>query len=792
MPRIVRDWAALFGPLLTSIRGELTNEEPRPPLKVIVNGLLALASVGIALVACELAARVGLPRYALLAEPPPARHDPVRMTWMDMWPHGDTGVEHQLLYNNLGGRQHRNFAANELRDGVNVAFFGDSYTENRRLPAQYSFTEPLDHLLNVRRGAAGAAPAQRVNVLNFGMGGTGPGAQYLFYQSLPMKKQLRHVVYVHCPNDMVDLRSAGVWRTNAVGDLVARTPGDPGPWLRALSRLHLTYLALDTWRRLVPGPEPGGGGSGLDHGEADAVFRAVVLRWRREVEANGGTFHVALLPLDASDWFAAAPWPESLDIVDLGACFDGIFPGWNWWTDLRFRKDGHWNAFGNLLAAHCLVRFLEPRLGLAALDGDGLARQTHAYYEAFAEDDGWPGQRWTPKAPWALPRPFENGEAQAIVGRYLALADDSGERRRRAIAQVRATPPVVARGGWRVHVSVRERIAVFVKASCAEAEPASRLFAQPFPPNTGVLGRSYIHEYGELPVHRQAVWWTGGDCATAIALPLQPVPWLLVGEYRHGRGGPTRWQAAVRLDAPERVAATTARYRREFHRIAAGTPAVRGRWNIHVDGAELAFLKAPCRSADTGEFFIRAWPAHPELARGPDGFILWEAFGQPLRFFDDKCLVKMRLPQWPVAAVRTGQEWPRDGQGWQVQFHVDPDRFRHAYLQTRHRPAATAGGFRIYWTRTREDRDAVTYVKTPCGAADVAPRFFLHALTTERGRSVRDAAIADLDFDFDNRGVVEGGEGGRCVAVAPVPVGVRRVRTGQFAADAGVLWQAEL
>ena len=419
-------------------------------MKAIVNGMLALAAVVGALLVCELAARVGLPRYALLAEPPPARHDPVWMSWMDMWPNPDTGVRHQLLYNNLGGRQHRNFAAGELRDGVNVAVFGDSYTENRRLPAQYSLTEPLDHLLNVRRGepdATAAAPGRlRVNVLNFGMASTGPGAQYLYYQSLPMKERLRHVFYVHHPNDGSDLHSAGVWRTNAVGDLVARTPGDPGAWLRWLSRLRIAYLALDAWRRVFPAA-PGADAGSLDHRESDAVFRAVVLRWRREVEANGGTFHVALLPLAASDWFSGMDWPESLDIVDLGTCFDGLFPGWDWQADMRFRNDGHWNGFANMLAARCLLRFLEPRLGLAALDGDALARETHLYYQAFAEDESWPGQRWTPRPPWALPPPLPPPPQQRRGPSHRGPLPRPHHRRRPAPAAGDRAGPRDAAGG---------------------------------------------------------------------------------------------------------------------------------------------------------------------------------------------------------------------------------------------------------------------------------------------------------------------------------------------------------
>lgn len=62
--------------------------------------------------------------------------------------HPDTGARHPVIYNDFGSRQHRRFDVESLKHAQNVAFFGDSYTENIRMEAQYSFTEVLDFLLN--------------------------------------------------------------------------------------------------------------------------------------------------------------------------------------------------------------------------------------------------------------------------------------------------------------------------------------------------------------------------------------------------------------------------------------------------------------------------------------------------------------------------------------------------------------------------------------------------------------------------------------------------------------------
>ena len=116
------------------------------------NLLLALGSLVVGLSLCEVALRVFHPRYEYAANPPQRTYP----YWRSEHRHPDTGAKHLVAYNNLGSRQHRNFHERDLAGAVNLAFFGDSFTENLRLPAHHSFTEVLDHLLN---GAAESLPA---------------------------------------------------------------------------------------------------------------------------------------------------------------------------------------------------------------------------------------------------------------------------------------------------------------------------------------------------------------------------------------------------------------------------------------------------------------------------------------------------------------------------------------------------------------------------------------------------------------------------------------------------------
>ena len=137
-------------------------------MRTAANLLLALASLTAGVALCEAALRVFHPRYEYAAGPPQRDYYSRRLH-----PRPDTGERHLVVYNNLGSRQHRDFSERDLAEGVNLAFFGDSFTENTYLPVQYAFTEVLDFLLNLDSPHT-RADTPRINVLNFGQTGTGP------------------------------------------------------------------------------------------------------------------------------------------------------------------------------------------------------------------------------------------------------------------------------------------------------------------------------------------------------------------------------------------------------------------------------------------------------------------------------------------------------------------------------------------------------------------------------------------------------------------------------------------
>ena len=768
-------------------------------MRTAANLLLALASLTAGVALCEAALRVFHPRYEYAAGPPQRDYYSRRLH-----PRPDTGERHLVVYNNLGSRQHRDFSEDDLAQGVNLAFFGDSFTENNYLPVQYSFTEVLDFLLNQH------TPPQhpRINVLNFGQNGTGPARQYRLYRSLAVKRRLRHVFYVHCPeNDIGDLRDATRHDTQISG-LVGKAFS---PWLRALSRLHLTYLALDGWQRL-----------GFDElaprhfdmsvPDAVAAMDGLLRMWRQEVEANGGAFHVVLLPTpDGDRWFRETKALASWDVVDLAECFDERIPNYSY-ADWRFEADWHWNEAGNMVAAHCLYRHLEGILGLPARADADLARTRGAYYRAFHDSDDWIGRRWMPGPPWALPAPPADDRESRILARYLALREDAPAIRERAVP-ARIGPVVLAkameageqvlrrRDGWNARLSREHRLVVLRKSPCEARETGEALFMRVVPWSPAHLavgerpqGFRVVESRFIQDAFRRTAGPAGGECVLPTHIGAAPVASVVVGE--RGGGGGTLWKSEFAVDPPRVWRRARREYRQRYLAIARTPPAARSEWNIHALAArrELALLKEPCAVADTlGQFFVRLWPADGQavgrIERG-DGYfeISGEFQTERLNSFamvDDKCLMQVGLPHWTIRAVWVG-EHARDARDnsafrWQAKFYWDIDGLRRADAWASERRPDAAGAFDVY----RRD-DALVYVREPCAEADTRHRFFLHILHAPQAEGDQDSR-ANLDFDFGERGARFDG---KCVAVAPLPGPISQLHTGQFS-SAGETWAVE-
>ena len=454
---------------------------------ILANAALLLASCLAGLLLCEAGLRLFHPKYAYLAEAPFIR-DPnlLRMRIPDnrsFSGHPDTGARHPFFHNNLGLRQHRDFSAEDLENSVNIGFFGDSFTENTRIKAQFSFTEPLDYLLNIgqERGTKGGG----VNVLNFGVNGYATAQSLLRYELLDFREALDHVFYIYCENDLLDDLASGLFRLDDAGQL---TRGEaPSGRFSLVSKLHLPYLVLDAGGRLPAHLEEmeievrqlkhklvqrreDYKAQGLQMG-AFPLFRQLLRRWKKAVESNGASFRLLWLPrknYDPASGVAAIVEQEGVETLSLRDCFGARDPAhlrtpWAH-SPYRFERDEHWNEAGNRLAAVCLHRVLESDLGLPRLSDEDVALALRRYYSAFE----------TP----ASPDSPASAQAEAIRRKYLALERDmSPWVPSPAGRALRARFDVQLRDGW----------LVYIKEGCASADIEDRFFLHVFPVDVGDL-----------------------------------------------------------------------------------------------------------------------------------------------------------------------------------------------------------------------------------------------------------------------------------------------------------------
>ncbi len=250
-------------------------------------------------------------------------------------------------------------------------------------------------------------------------------------------------------------------------------------------------------------------------------------------------------------------------------------------------------------------------------------------------------------------------------------------------------------------------------------------------------------------------------------------------------------------------------WRGEWRRRRALGLVARSGFNVHVvasgetrrGAGELAYLKAPCDLDDTqGRFYLHLVPVDANLASGATemerrDFIFFNGHGV---VFDDKCLMRLALPPWPVANVYTGQFHPAgDAASWRTAFRLDVERLRDVLHAVRGEAPLARGAFDLFYVprhlRRDSRRGALRYVREPCTWDAVRRRFFLHVVPVAAAalpEARRRSGFANLDFDFGERGALVDGA---CVATVELPdYDIARVRTGQFEPGGGVAWRVEL
>ena len=114
-----------------------------------------------------------------------------------------------------------------------IGIFGDSFTHNRQVNEDWTFTSILDN----------EVAESNWNVVNFGVAGYGLDQAYIRYEKYA-ELDLKHVFFVFFANDFIGLRETGLVHLED-GAIRFQKPS-PNPLRRFLGRFRLTYLAIDS------------------------------------------------------------------------------------------------------------------------------------------------------------------------------------------------------------------------------------------------------------------------------------------------------------------------------------------------------------------------------------------------------------------------------------------------------------------------------------------------------------------------------------------------------------------
>ncbi len=273
-------------------------------------------------------------------------------------------------------------------------------------------------------------------------------------------------------------------------------------------------------------------------------------------------------------------------------------------------------------------------------------------------------------------------------------------------------------------------------------------------------------------------------CLVSVPLPAYPVRALQVGQRPHPKATHPLWQADLPL-APNPA------YRAAYRALAARPPTHRSPFDVYVGAATVTFAKQPCAAADTlPRFLLRVAPVDPPAPSERYFDTLDFPFFAHGARFDDVCLASVPLPAYPLRALQVGQQAPGAPRPrWQADLPLAPaparPEYRAAYRALAARPPTHRGAFDVYVGAA-----TVTFAKMPCTAADLAPKFVLHAVPADP-QALPGRPFASLDFYFLARGAQFADA---CLASVPRPAyPLQRLTVGQWiSGTARPRWQADL
>ena len=232
----------------------------------------------------------------------------------------------------------------------------------------------------------------------------------------------------------------------------------------------------------------------------------------------------------------------------------------------------------------------------------------------------------------------------------------------------------------------------------------------------------------------------------------------------------------------------------------AAEPLLRSVYDVHHDGRTLIYVRDGCPRDDVEaggpRFFLHltpvdvgaVWPDWRRTSAQRSGFDNRDqALRGALERIDGNCVAAVVLPDYPIAAIRTGQITD-DGVLWEADIAFGEEAPDYAAAR---REALTKEPLARSVYDVHLDGRMLTYLRDGCTEAEADARFFLHVVPADEG----DLPEHRREHGFDNRDFHLARSGaridGNCVAVARLPdYPIAAIRTGQYDGT-GALWEVE-
>ena len=240
-------------------------------------------------------------------------------------------------------------------------------------------------------------------------------------------------------------------------------------------------------------------------------------------------------------------------------------------------------------------------------------------------------------------------------------------------------------------------------------------------------------------------------------------------------------------DMPEICAA-------ERRALESSQPAARSVFDVYLQDDEINYLKAPCEPSDyETPFFLYAEPVDPNASTP---WRWWEGTPDRVMRFEGACLMTARLPDYPAAAIQTGQRAPDGERLWEVAIIPPPSAETLALREKIYRAAASGepaarAEFDLYL-----DGEALAYLKEPCVESDARGRFLLSdypANAEDLSAKRRDAGYDHESLNFTFEPPTGAVFNGKCMARRQLPdYDIAKIETGQWIPGGERLWDAEI